>query len=255
MVEPHSSQSQALLVADAGFIGFDFWRTLDAHRHAFLIRLSSVCHFYADFQVDADFKEGIAWLWPNDQRHLPPLQVRIIRLAAKNPRHDVWLATNILDSARLSHADADKMFRARWEHEIFYRGYQRTLDQAKLSSRTAKQAIREVEIALMGTQLLLAQTQWALIRAKTPGKPSMASAVRQIGREMRGLLTGKTGTGYLQRLAQAVRENRPNRTTPKTTRDWPRKNNYKPPRPPNFHPLEKQLQSLRHNALRQQSSA
>lgn len=94
---------QALLVADAGFIGFDFWRTLDAHRHAFLIRLSSVCHFYADFQVDADFKEGIAWLWPNDQRHLPPLQVRIIRLAAKNPRHDVWLATNILDSARFSH--------------------------------------------------------------------------------------------------------------------------------------------------------
>lgn len=247
---------QALLVADAGFTGLDFWQTLEDRGTSFLIRLSSQCHFYVDYEVEADFSEGFAWLWPQSARNKSPMRLRIIRLAGKEGRKDVWLATNVMESTRLSRADASEMFRARWEHEVFYRGYKRTLDRAKLSSRTAKQAIREVEIAMMGTQLLLAQTQWALARAGTPGKPSVAAAVRQVGHEMRCLLIGQKGTGYLLRLAKAAREQRPDRTSPKATREWPRKNKaHKPPGPPNFHPLDESLKTEIANALQKNQAA
>ena len=240
----------ALVVADAGFTGYHVWRTLDQAGHRFLIRLSSTCHGYADFRVDFRFREGMAYFWPQDRRAGDkPLKLRLIRLPGKQGKSDVWLATNVLDSTHLSRATAGKLFRARWEQEVFYRGYKCTLKQAKLSSRSVGQAIREVEIALMATQLLLAQSQWAVQRSGSTLRASPAEAVRQVRRELLDLIRRGFRVGYLGRLARAVREARPGRSSPKVTRDWPRKSQHKPPGPPVIHPLTDTLKSEIHNAL------
>jgi Transposase DDE domain len=51
---------RGLVVADAGFTGYDVWAALCRQQRHFLIRLSSTCRFYADYRVDADFREGRA---------------------------------------------------------------------------------------------------------------------------------------------------------------------------------------------------
>src|SRR5204863_4995032 len=103
----------------------------------------SGCHFYVDYEVETDFCEGIAYLWPTRQKKSPPLQLRLIRVRG-NPngpgaKHDVWLATNVVDSTKLSRATASKLYRMRWEQEVFYRSFKCTLGQTKLASRTVKQ--------------------------------------------------------------------------------------------------------------------
>ena len=136
---------RALLMADAGFTGYRTWSTLMQRNRHFLIRLSSSCRFYADYQVKYDFKEGKAYLW---QKGKKPLELRLIRLPGhqgkrtKGAKHDLWLVTNVMEPTRLSRATAGIMYRMRWEQEVFYRSYKCTLRQAKLSSRTVRQVVR-----------------------------------------------------------------------------------------------------------------
>ena len=223
---------KGLAVTDAGFCGYDTWREVMKAKRHFLIRLSGGFQLYADFTVQPDFQQGIVYMWPARQPRKRPLRLRLIRLPGKEGRkHDVWLVTNVMDPNRLSVETASKLFRMRWEQEVFYRSYKRTLANVKLSSRTPRQAIREAELALLATQLFLAQSSWAVHRSGSTRRASAAEAARQIRRELRDLLRGRLRLGYLKRLAKAVREHRPNRTSSKEHRYWPGKK-HNPPGPP-----------------------
>jgi hypothetical protein len=230
--------ANALLLADAGFTSYDLWSAMQQRRQAFLIRLSSGCHFYADYEVRPNFHEGIAYLWPTRKKQAAPLRLRLIRLPGRKrgpgPKHDVWLATNVLESTKLSRATAAKLYKMRWEQEVFYRSFKCTLGQAKLASRTVKQVVREGELALLATQLLLAQAAWATLRQGQAGRASAAKAVQLFRKEMRHLLRrGSLRSGYLKRLGQAVREQRLGRTSSKANRARPKP--YKVPGRPIFH--------------------
>jgi len=236
---------RSLVVADAGFTGYDVWAELDRREVCFLIRLSSLVTLYADFEVREDFQQGIVYLWLKTKPHQKPLKLRLIRLQGKKDeqgrKQDVWLATNVLDPAQLSHRMASDFFRMRWEQEVFYRTYKCTLKQAKLSSRSVRQVTREAELAMLATQLLLAQATWATQRAGSPTRASATKALRQIRREFRDV--GKRGLreGYLKRLGRAVREHRPHRTSSKQHRSWPRKRPHKLPGPPKIIRLTAEL--------------
>jgi hypothetical protein len=234
---------QALVLADAGFTSHELWSAMEQRQQAFLIRLSSGCHFYTDYEVQPNFREGTAWLWPKRQKQAAPLLVRLIRLpgrkagAAGSPRqHDVWLATNVLDSTKLPRATAAKLYKMRWEQEVFYRSFKCTLQQAKLTSRSVKQVVREAELALVATQLLLAQAAWATWRQGHTGRASAAKAVQLFRQEMRHLLRRRyLRPCYLKRLGRAIREQRPGRTSSKANRARPKP--YKVPGRPKFHRL------------------
>jgi hypothetical protein len=177
-------------------------------------------------------------VWPQ-KRSKPPLELRLIRLPGRShpgrkrgKKHDLWLATNVLDPAQLSRRTAGEMFRRRWEQEVFYRSYKCTLGQAKLAGRTVRQVVREAELAMLGVQLFLAQAAWALQWVGGQRRASAAEAARQYRREMRDVLQGGLKEGYLQRLGRAEREDRAQRTSPKNYREWPRKRPHKVPGPP-----------------------
>jgi hypothetical protein len=224
--------TDAMVVADAGFVGYDLWHQLDQAGHAFLIRVHSKVHLYADWQVDVRFREGRVYVWPSKPRR-PPMALRLIRLPARRPGGDeVWLVTNVLESHCLSRRTAGLLYKMRWEQEVFYRGYKCTLNQAKLASRSVTQVIREVEVALLATQLILAQSAWSMVRKARGPRSAMAEAMRQIRREYQDLLATRLRTGYLQRLADATREERSHRSSSKQHRSWPRKKPHQPPRPP-----------------------
>lgn len=222
----------SVLVADAGFVGYPLWQALAEAGHAFLIRLRSGIHLYADFEVSTDFAEGMVYLWPKTRPRRKPLALRLIRLPGRRRESDVWLATNVLDSTRLSRSTASTLFRMRWEHEVFFRSYKCTLRQAKLCSRSVRQVTREVEVALLTTQVFLAQAAWAVSRTGGGRGVSVAEGLRQIRRELRDVLKGGLRAGYLKRLGQAAREDRPGRTSSKAHRQWPRKKRHRPPGAP-----------------------
>ena len=226
---------RSLLVADAGFISYQLWQALASAGRHFLIRLRSGVRVYADFEMEPRFQEGLVYFWPQTYPRPEPMRLRLIRLPGRHPDGaPVWLATNVLESTQLSPKMASEFYRQRWEQELFFRAYKCTLQQAKLSSRSGVQVIREVELALLSTQLLLAQAAWAVQRTGQTRRASVAEAMRQVRREYRDLLEGHLRTGYLKRLGKAVREDRPGRTSSKDHRRWPRKTEHKPPGPPNI---------------------
>jgi hypothetical protein len=228
----------ALLVADAGYIGYELLAALQAAGLFFLIRLSSCAPLYASERVNmARFREGIVYYWPQwaQQKDLPPLRVRLLRLRRKTA--DVWLITNVLEADKLPRPTAFKFYRWRWRNEGLFRSYKRTLGKVKLMSRTVAQVHREAEGSLLATQLLLAQAALALqtTNPATTALPSTRKVLMEIRAEVRNItgtyLGSRQRKTYLQRLAQARWRKRKQRSR-KVRRPWPTRKDHRPPGPP-----------------------
>lgn len=225
----------ALLVADAGYCGFDLARQLVARDICFLLRMSSNVTLYTDRQVVLErYREGLVWYFPpQKQQDLPPVRLRLIRVRAQKKKNDVWLLTNVLEPARLSAASAAKFYRWRWENEGQFRAYKRTLAKVKMVSRSVRLLHREAEGSLLALQLMLAQG----VLAMRPVPHSAAEPVcspRKILVAIRQELYGLVQRGaphYYARLLEAKRERRV-RTSAKAVRTWPRRKPHKPPKPP-----------------------
>jgi Transposase DDE domain len=155
----------ALVVADAGFDGYDLAVSILDSGASFLIRMSSKSHLFVDRPVDLErFRQGNASYWPGRARQakLPPLPLRLIRVRGRrrgqDPKRavDVWLLTDV-DAPRMSIAQAGSFYRLRWENEGLFRSYKRTLKKVHLTGRTVRSVHREAYGSLLACQLLLAQ--------------------------------------------------------------------------------------------------
>jgi hypothetical protein len=228
----------ALLVADAGYVGYQLLAGLQAAGLAFLVRLSSRAPLYVpDKSTLKKYREGVVYYWPQNvqKQDLPPLPVRLWRI--RGEKGDVWLITNVLDEKRLPRRTAGKFYRWRWRNEGLFRTYKRTLGKVKLMSRTVAGVHREAEGSLLATQLLLAQGALALPSPRT-GKvvlPSARKVVLEIRTEIRnvtGMYLGpRQAKTYAERLAQAHWQERRQRSR-KIRRRWPGRQDHKPPGPP-----------------------
>jgi hypothetical protein len=229
----------ALVVCDAGYVGYELFQALLTQRLAFLFRLSSRDWVYVDAACSQKtFREGRVYYWPQyvQDRKGKPIQARLIRVGGK--KVDVWLLTN-LSRQQLRRKQAERYYRWRWKNEGLFRTYKRTLAKVKLLSRSVRQVHREAEAALLAVQLLLAQGFLAMLPRKnsreTPGVPaSPRSVLRAIREEITagvGTLGPRQRKHYWQRLRQARCEARC-RCSPKASRDWPRRKVHKPPKPP-----------------------
>jgi len=238
----------ALLVADAGYCGFELAKQLVQHNVSFLLRMSSNVTLYTEREVALEhYREGLVYHFPAQrQKQEPPLLLRLICVRAKKKKDDVWLLTNVLDHRQLSAASAATFYRRRWENEGQFRAYKRTLAKVKLVSRTVRLVHREAESSLLALQLMLAQGVLAVSqpRAQRDAEPvcSPRKVLLAIRQEMYGLLR-RGHAKYYERLRQAVRE-RPERTSAKAVRVWPRRKPHKAPKPPRLLKL-----TDRHKAL------
>ena len=109
----------SLLVADAGYVGYEVARALRLARRSFLIRMSSTVNLYVDQVVPMErFREGLVYYWSKQiaAQGLPALRLRLIRIRARRVKNDVWLLTNVLEAERLSAKQAGQFYRWRWEN-------------------------------------------------------------------------------------------------------------------------------------------
>jgi len=244
---------QALIVADAAYIGYELARAIIRSRRSFLLRMSSKVHLYtAEHTELTSWNEGLVYYWPAyvQKQGLPPIPCRLIRVPARGQaKHDVWLLTNILDPARLSVQTAAKFYRWRWRKEGIFRIYKRTINKLKLSSRTVRLVHREAEASLLALQLLLAHADLALRPQRSAGEPAISprTVLITIRREMKG--EAKRSEGSYRRRLEDCRADARVQKSPKACREWPRRTPHKPPKPPILHTLTDQQKALIHKHL------
>jgi hypothetical protein len=243
-----------LLVADAGYVGYDLLQTLLTAGQSFLIRLSSRAPLYVpDKSTLKHYREGLVYYWPQtmQNKELPPLAVRLLCIRSK--KVEVWLITNVLEERRLPKKSASQFYRWRWRNECLFRSYKRTLGKVKLVSRTVALVHRELEGSLLAVPLLLGQGAMALQQA---GEPRLLPSVRKILVEIRVEIRNVVGAylgprqrqGYWQRL-QAARGDSRRRRRNKVRRPWPGREPHRPPGAPTILKMGGDLKRLMEKTL------
>jgi len=225
----------ALIVADAGYVGYEVAAAMILAKVFFLIRMSSVATFYTESNEPLDeFREGIVYYWPKRQQSegKPPIRGRLMRIHSCRHKADVWLFTNVEDREQLPLETAATCYRWRWENEGFFRTYKRTLKKVALMSRTLRLVHREAEASMIATQLLLCQGALAMPAPQGGSLPVMCSP-RGVLVEARRDIAGKSKPSrpFTERISSAQRDHRV-RTTPKQKREWPRRKAHSPPQSP-----------------------
>jgi hypothetical protein len=249
----------ALVVADAGYVGYNVVRALIAAEVCFLIRMSSHATFYAEEEGErlSSFREGIVYYWPKSLRDQgrPPVRGRLICIRSPRTKQDIWLLTNVEDPQRLPLELAGLFYRWRWENEGFFRTYKRTMKKLKLMSRTVRLAHREAEASMIATQLLLCQGALAMPAVREEMSPVLCSP-RRVLLEIREEIARFPGRlrPFGERIAQATREQRV-RSSPKEKREWPRRKPHQPPNPPVILKLTLELKTLIQNHLQTTANA
>jgi hypothetical protein len=245
----------ALVIADAGFNGFDLASAILAANGSFLIRMASNTRLLVDRPVEREqFEQGAVVYWPlqASRKQLPPLRLRLIRVRGrrlvkgKRRKVDVWLLTN-LKPGQLSVAQAALFYRLRWENEGLFRTYKQTLKKVHLVGRTVRAVHREAYGSLLSCQLLLAQGAWALREHRGANSAVVPCSARQtllaIRKELRAAMKPDRRQTYLERLRESQRERRA-RTSSKLKREWPRRTPHKPPNPPQLLTMNDEQKAL-----------
>jgi hypothetical protein len=214
--------ANALVTADAGFVGYEYWKALrDSGRHL-LIRVGANVRLLKGLGY-AQERAGLVSLWPDREaaRRQPPLVVRLV--VARGGRHPVYLVTSVLDGEELSNDQVINLYALRWGVELFYRHFKQTFGRRKLRSHRGENAAVEATWSLLGLWSLGLHAQVELARDGVPaGRVSVAGLLRAYRAAMREYRSRPgPGESLWERLSEAVIDvyTRPN----KASRDYPRK--------------------------------
>lgn len=220
----------ALLVADAGFTGFDLMRRLTEQGLFFLIRVGANVTLLEQLGLEMETDGRTVWLWPTKQRDRPPLKLRLIHV--RTASDDVYLVTNVFDHERLSDEQAAVLYRMRWGVELFYRDFKQTLGRRKLRSASPALARLELHMAMCGMLLLGLMSVQAMIAAgRDPLSLSVGMALRIVRQAMRTPRAWRHRGDLRMSLSAAVKDGY-RRHAAKKARDWPHKKTESPPGAP-----------------------
>lgn len=109
--------AEALVVADAGFVGYALCQRLLRHGRHFLLRVGGNITLLKDLGYYHEERDGLVYLWPQGHRRCRPLVLRLIVLP--HGKQDVSLLTDVLDPAQLTDEEAATLFGMRWGEEVF----------------------------------------------------------------------------------------------------------------------------------------
>jgi hypothetical protein len=210
-----------LFCGDAGFVGYEFWSTIVDRKHSFLIRVGANVRLLRNLGT-ARQKNGLVNLWPNEaaRKKQPPLVLRLIEL--KGPRGNVYLVTNVLSERELSLKQARELYRARWGIELQFRALKQTFGRTKLRSRTAENALVELDWSLVGLWLIQLFAVKEQIKIDSPpAQSSVALALAVIQEAMQNWSRAiRRPKEFARRLGQATKDTY-TRTRPKRSRYRP----------------------------------
>lgn len=190
----HTLPRRALIVADAGFVGYDLWNTIRRGERHFLIRVGGNVELLHSLVPGCRIgRDGqIVWLWPAgvQNKKAPPLKLRLITV--KQGRQTWYLVTSLLDPELLNEQQAARLYARRWGIECCFRTLKQTYERHTMRSYTPECAAAELDWALLSLWLVSFLTKQELHEAKIDmDRYSPAGARRLIRRELRRQAEGK----------------------------------------------------------------
>jgi Transposase DDE domain len=153
MVHEQKFPENTLFCCDAGFTGYEFWKTIIDAGHGFLIRVGANVTLLRKLGYVRE-RAGIVYCWPDAaaRNGQPPLVLRHLQLRiGKRLMH---LVTNVLDERALTDAQAVRLYQLRWGIELQFRTVKQTFGRRKLRSRTPERAYVELDWSLLGLWLI-----------------------------------------------------------------------------------------------------
>lgn len=221
----------SLITADAGFVGYDVWKTLLDAGHQLLIRVGSNVRLLKQLGYARE-RRGLVYLWPDQKARtqLPPLVLRLIRI--RNGRHPIYLVTSVLNPSQLADRAAVQIYRRRWGIELFYRHCKQTFERRKLRSHNPDNVMIELHWSLLGMWAMgLHSHRHLLRRGVVPERISFAGVLRAYRRPIREYKSiPDAGERLNELLNVAILDNY--ERTDKRSRDYPRKKQKTATQPP-----------------------
>lgn len=217
--------ADALVVADCGFVGYEFWSALLASQRQFVIRVGGNVRLLKKLGLARE-ANGTVYLWPDKaaKRRQRPLTLRLVEV--HDGRQPWYLVTSVLDPKRLSDQQVAQIYGYRWRVELFFRHFKQTFGRAKMRSHKGEHAECEAEWSLLGlwTMLLHARLQ---LPEKDQGRLSVARVLRTFAQALDHYKwRPEPGESLSELLSRAVVDSY--RRRDKTSRDYPRKKYEKP---------------------------
>lgn len=212
-----------LLVADAGFTGYEFLSALQARGVSFLVRVGRGVRLLRELGCYAREGRHTVYLWPDSHRDRPPLRLRLVRVGS------VYLVTDVTDPRALSARAASELYRRRWGLELTFRALKQTLERRTVRSCAPARARLELAWSVLGLWMLMLLGARAIRAAgHGPRRLSVAATLATVRRALHGDMSGaRLG----RRLRRCTLE--PGRgPTRKAAYRWPHKKNPLPPGPP-----------------------
>ncbi len=269
----------ALMVCDAGFIGYEWVRQVLKSGHHLLLRVGSNAKFLSEQLPEAEFHGGQVWLWPKDKHKAgAPIILRLIRLRVTcrtDPRkeEELWLVTDVLEETALTRDEARCYYGKRWPgNECTFRTWKHTLQAAKLDSRKPETAEREAELSLCA--LLFLQVSALCARkvernkrrkrhndkqhahSKRVKRVSVAQA-QCVWRDFLIPLINprcRDANAFTEALGDCVVDSY-RRRSKKVRRKWPKRKDHRTPGVPIFRKLDSATKILGYNRLQEQQRA
>lgn len=222
--------SNALVTADCGFFGYEFWSELLASGRQFVIRVGGNVRLLKKLGVASE-SHGTIYLWPNKiaKRKQPPLVLRLV--VVHDGRQPWYLVTSVVDPKRLSDRQVADIYHRRWRIEIFFRHFKQTFGRAKLRSHKAEHAECEAQWSLLGLWAMLLHAQ---IQQHKNGDVSGLSVARVLQAFGQAIDEYKCRPGPNESLTEQLRKAIVDayRRRNKTSRNYPRKKYESQAKPP-----------------------
>lgn len=179
---------EAMLLADAGFTGYEHFTAITATGRHFLIRVGSNVTLLRKLGWCVELHDDIVHLWPDKiqrKQKQPPLTLRLISCTDERNRR-IHLLTNVLDPAELSDAEAIELYGKRWVVEVLYRSLKQTLNRRKMVCKDPEHAGAELDWAVVSLWALALMTAEEVSAAgKSPARLSIAKALKPVRRAIR----------------------------------------------------------------------
>jgi hypothetical protein len=180
ILKQQSFPENTLFCADAGFVGYDFWKGVIDSGNDFLMRVGGNVKLLRNLGYVRQ-RADLVYCWPNQamRKKQPPLVLRLLKF--HNGRKYIYLATTVLNRRSLSDRVAEELYRQRWGVEVQFRSLKQTFGRGKLRSHNPDRALVEMEWSLLGLlviQLLAIKEQ--LPAGIQPEQLSVAEAIRVV---------------------------------------------------------------------------
>jgi hypothetical protein len=184
MLKDQRFPENTLFCADAGFVGYEFWKEIIGQGHSFLIRVGGNVRLLKNLGVVRQ-RNDLVYCWPDAavKKDQKPLELRLLRF--HDGRSEVYLVTNILNEAELSAPQASEAYRRRWGIELQFRAFKQTYGRAKLRARTPEIAEIEMHWSLLGLTML---QLLAVKEQAQPGEPASKTSIASVLRIVRSMM-------------------------------------------------------------------